>query len=759
MTRSHRSTTQANSFLAMFSAILIGVLLLASPALAVISQSATSTTLVASPSSVTAGSVVTLTATVASGGTPLTAGQVVFCDAGASFCEDSAILGTAWVTSTGTATIRRALPSGTTNIIATYRATKLYSGSQSSPAAATVTGQQPFASTANTFPSLGNSAAGVVAADFNNDGFQDLAVTDNNGTVQIFFGGGNGSFTPGPSTSLYTGGGSGVPVSIATGDFNRDGIADLVVQGRYILLGNGDGTFTVSSTPQRAIGAFAQVADFNSDGIADIVLYSGDSDFTVLFGLGDGTFRVGPSTGSSGGGQSFALADFNGDGLTDIVVSGGYGIGVEVLLGNGDGTFARTPVYLNSGVDPQNVTVGDFNRDGNPDIAVADFTNQTVTILTGPGVDTIAHYIDGTSTFTAGAPFSAGLPAESKASLRQITAVDYNGNGLTDLVLAVGWHGTGNPSLVLLPGHGDGSFGTASTFTATPASTYFEGGLAVADFYGNGHAALALITGVSPSYVTVLQDTSSGVITPVKQLPVITWTTPAPITNPTPLSDTQLNATANVPGTFTYVPAAGAVLAAGTQTLMATFTPTDGTTYSTAEATVALIVNPAPVQSYTFTAATTALAGSGSVTLNLHSINYTGTVSFNAVITSNNGTASNVTASAPSVALTYDASGSTLLTVTASSSAANHAPALPWQSGGAIVFGAVLLGVPLTMRRKRVLAVLLIAATIIVAGFSVACSSGSTSKNASRIYTVTVTPTGTGTVTDAAPLTITVTVQ
>ena len=150
MTRSHRSTTQANSSLAIFSAILLGILVLATPALAVISQSATTTTLVASPSSVTAGSVVTLTATVASGGTPLTAGQVVFCNASAPSCEDSATLGTAWVTISGTATIRRALPSGTTNITASYRATKLYLSSQSSQAAVTVTGQQQVASTANT---------------------------------------------------------------------------------------------------------------------------------------------------------------------------------------------------------------------------------------------------------------------------------------------------------------------------------------------------------------------------------------------------------------------------------------------------------------------------------------------------------------------------------------------------------------------------------------------------------------------------------
>lgn len=62
---------------------------------------------------------------------------------------------------------------------------------------------------------------------------------------------------------------------------------------------------------------------------------------------------------------------------------------------------------------------------------------------------------------------------------------------------------------------------------------------------------------------------------PVTTTPVITWATPADITYPTALSQTQLNATASVAGTFTYNPPAGTVLAAGAgQTLTATFTPT-----------------------------------------------------------------------------------------------------------------------------------------------------------------------------------------
>src|ERR1019366_7630048 len=73
--------------------------------------------------------------------------------------------------------------------------------------------------------------------------------------------------------------------------------------------------------------------------------------------------------------------------------------------------------------------------------------------------------------------------------------------------------------------------------------------------------------------------------------PTITWAAPAPIIYGTALSGTQLNATASVPGDFVYSPSAGAVLGAGTQTLSVTFTPTDATDYTTATASVQLVVN------------------------------------------------------------------------------------------------------------------------------------------------------------------------
>jgi hypothetical protein len=89
-----------------------------------------------------------------------------------------------------------------------------------------------------------------------------------------------------------------------------------------------------------------------------------------------------------------------------------------------------------------------------------------------------------------------------------------------------------------------------------------------------------------------LNGTGTGGSNPTVTL---TWPTPAPITSGTPLGGVQLDATANVPGTFVYTPPAGTVLSSGTHTLSVTFTPTDTTTYSAATATVQILVTTSSV--------------------------------------------------------------------------------------------------------------------------------------------------------------------
>jgi len=95
---------------------------------------------------------------------------------------------------------------------------------------------------------------------------------------------------------------------------------------------------------------------------------------------------------------------------------------------------------------------------------------------------------------------------------------------------------------------------------------------------------------------TANYSTASASVTMVvnKATPVITWKSPAAVVYGTPLGATQLNATASVPGNFTYCPPAGTVLAAGTQTLIVTFTPVDSTDYATVTAASIVVVKPAP---------------------------------------------------------------------------------------------------------------------------------------------------------------------
>ncbi|HVA51676.1 MAG TPA: MBG domain-containing protein, partial [Pirellulales bacterium] len=73
--------------------------------------------------------------------------------------------------------------------------------------------------------------------------------------------------------------------------------------------------------------------------------------------------------------------------------------------------------------------------------------------------------------------------------------------------------------------------------------------------------------------------------------PTLNWPTPAAITYGTALTGTQLDATANVAGSFSYSPATGTALGAGQQPLSVTFTPTDTSDYTTATGSVMLAVN------------------------------------------------------------------------------------------------------------------------------------------------------------------------
>jgi uncharacterized repeat protein (TIGR03803 family) len=106
--------------------------------------------------------------------------------------------------------------------------------------------------------------------------------------------------------------------------------------------------------------------------------------------------------------------------------------------------------------------------------------------------------------------------------------------------------------------------------------------------HGGTQTLTVTFTPTDASYATV---TRSVALVVVPLMPAITWNAPAPIAYGTPLSSTQLNARARIPGTFIYAPGAGEVLLVGTQTLSVLFLPASATDYTTAASSVTLTVN------------------------------------------------------------------------------------------------------------------------------------------------------------------------
>jgi len=128
----------------------------------------------------------------------------------------------------------------------------------------------------------------------------------------------------------------------------------------------------------------------------------------------------------------------------------------------------------------------------------------------------------------------------------------------------------------------DATTSVAGTFTYSPA---------IGIVLGAGLQTLTVT--FTPSNTFLYNSASANVpLTVLKATPTVTWPTPSPIAYGTPLSSTQLDASALVAGSFAYTPGTGAVLATGAQTLSVTFTPADTADYNTATQTAQLTVNP-----------------------------------------------------------------------------------------------------------------------------------------------------------------------
>jgi hypothetical protein len=380
----------------------------------------------------------------------------------------------------------------------------------------------------------GSAPSSVAVADFNGDGIKDLAVANlGSANVSVLLGNGDGTFQDAVNYAAGT-----EPISVAVGDFNGDTIPDLAVANWLsgtvsILLGNGNGTFQGGRSFAASYRLYSvAVGDFNGDGIPDFAVV-GNDDFgrgTVSVGLGngDGTFIVFSFVTVRDLPSSVAVGDFNGDTIPDLAVVDRSGV-VQVLLGNGDGSFQDQREWGAGGMDPSSGVVGDFNGDGIPDLAVAGLrsgiSDGFVTVLLGTG--------DGGFRYAAGA--AAGYNPQS------VAVGDFNGDGIPDLTVANYSISHGTPSVSVLLGNGDGSF--------QPAMTYDAGthpfSVAVGDFNGDGSDDLAVANNLGSNEVSILLNDNA-------------WTDPRPGGQPPGRGRAVEPSAAPVPA----IPSAADVLAA-----------------------------------------------------------------------------------------------------------------------------------------------------------------------------------------------------
>lgn len=234
----------------------------------------------------------------------------------------------------------------------------------------------------------------VATADFNNDGNMDITTGNWYRSVSVLLGNGTGGF---PSIDEYAMDGvnfnSGTS-SIATGDFSGDGLPDIAISAYPLqaafLTNNGDGTFTISqrspSSPpgMGTIARGAVLRDIDSDGSLDFVTATAENQIVAWMNDGTGTFAdpsVAAAT-SAGSNRGLASTDFNGDGIADLVAGNSSASAVDVLAGNGDGSF-ETPTTPSTGAmeAPGSVQTADMNGDCRPDVVTGGVNSSNAGVL------------------------------------------------------------------------------------------------------------------------------------------------------------------------------------------------------------------------------------------------------------------------------------------------------------------------------------------------------------------------------------------
>jgi Bacterial Ig-like domain (group 3)/FG-GAP-like repeat/FG-GAP repeat len=372
----------------------------------------------------------------------------------------------------------------------------------------------------------------VAVGDLNGDGKLDIVVTNSclsyddcpfndildvrgHPTVGVLLGNGNGTFKP---VVTYETGGFQRPdmwSSVTLADMNGDGILDIIVinscgyiddcaQGTVsVLVGNGDGTFRLSSMNWSSgfLPAAVAVGDVNRDGKPDLLVANTCFEQSTCdentCTCPTGSVAVFLADGYVGGPgfhdgeilkteapwtRAIATGDLNKDGNLDVVAANDGS--VSVLLGSGQGSFQSPVIHNIAGLYVASVALADVNGDGKLDLLVANGYVGAVSVFLGNG--------DGT--FRSPWLYNLGGSASSLA------VGDLNGDGKPDLAIAT------SSGIAVLLGNGNGTFQSPATFGSRSDWSY---AVAIGDVNGDGKPDLVTANEYSPLGFYV--DSAAGV--------------------------------------------------------------------------------------------------------------------------------------------------------------------------------------------------------------------------------------------------------
>lgn len=293
------------------------------------------------------------------------------------------------------------------------------------------------------------------------------------------------------TVTVPSGAGSVLPLTVKVGNLVASSITSSTP--KFVVTNTPNLELTYSTTYTLAgfyTPCYVNIADFNGDSKPDMAVLNGNwGPIDILLGNGNGTFTKATSIYTDNYARSMVVCsgDFNGDGNIDLVTANsGTNINtVSVFLGNGNGTFAaRKDFPVNT---PYSVTVGDFDGDGKADLATANYFAQTISVLKGNGDGTFAAKVD----------YSMG----SNSYPNSIVVGEFNGDGISDIAVVK----YANSLVGIFIGDGNGGF--------TPGADYVIGNssnsVAIGDFNGDGKADL-VTSNYGSNTVSILMGNGNG---------------------------------------------------------------------------------------------------------------------------------------------------------------------------------------------------------------------------------------------------------